>query len=173
VATTSTQSKHPKHRYMTGVYSHAVPPKKSRKGENIRVCVCADCKDKDLDDIIENKCPHCGRYVVVKSIKNEKGHLIGEICPVCESRSKSTRYFKYFYGVECPKCVATKKVVEAIEKKGVPIEKYSDDNADDMAEASINAVQALPTLMLFEGGKRVGYWTGDIILADVVAVLGK
>lgn len=166
--TTSKQEKaikeHPKYQHLTGVFPSDVGPKKSRKGENIRLCICPDCQKINLDDRIQNKCPRCDQWVMIQSITNKQGHLLGEICPECKRRVEEAMSirFKYFTADNCPNCEASKKAIEAVRKLEIGFKEYKSSNADGLAEASYYGVQTTPTLILLNGPKEVNRWSGVI-----------
>jgi len=85
---------------------------------------------------------------------------------------KNGRYFKYFYGDNCPNCKRSEKLIERLEKDGLHIEKYnarSETDADDVAEAYMYMVQSIPTLILFDKHDEiVCKWVGDINPNDVL-----
>ena len=175
-ATTTSKCQH-KYQYHTGVFKHDTAPKKSRKGENIRACMCEHCQSIPLDDRIQNKCPSCGKFVKIINILDDQGFLAKEICPVCDARARNGQYLKYFYGNDCPLCKKSEKIIDSLEKRGIHIEKYnatSEDNADDVAEASLYMVQGLPTLILLDRqGEPLDRWSGDISQTDVVSRIGQ
>lgn len=164
---------HPKYQHMTGVFPSDMAAKSSRKGENIRVCVCPTCQKIDLDKRIQNKCPRCDQWVFIESVVNEKGRLLAEICPSCREREKKKMgiHFKHFTSVDCPKCVKAEPTIKELEKHGCLVEQFSSDDSDGLAEASFYGILSAPTLIMFNGEDEVTRWTGDSI--DKKSVLAR
>lgn len=79
--------------------------------------------------------------------------------------------FKLYTSRDCPKCEDAKAVAKALKDKGFSVKKHSIDEADGLAEASLDSVLSTPTLVLMEGDKEQARWIGEFKQSDVLNVL--
>lgn len=79
--------------------------------------------------------------------------------------------FKFYTSSECPRCESAKAVIGAVKAKGFSVRKYSVDDMDGLAEASLDGVLSTPTLILLDGKEEQARWIGDIKQVDVMGVL--
>lgn len=77
---------------------------------------------------------------------------------------------KFFYQKDCAKCELAHKVLNEIEKRGVWVSSYDQNDGDGRAEGAYHLVMATPTILLVdENDKEIAEWRGVVpTLEDLI-----
>jgi len=78
-----------------------------------------------------------------------------------ELETKHKVVVKYFTSPTCIKCKQLKPFIEEL-RKIAEVTEYSMDNADGLAEISLESIQAFPSLIIEVDGIKKAGWFGDI-----------